>query len=149
MKPAPCRSCGRLTEDAAKFYAAEVLLAFEYLHGLNIIYRDLKVRLVHEDFAWLRLELKERLQVVLRQALVSCLHICPATGQPAAMWSLQICVNSRVRHRSLMRCAAGAARESFAGRGGAHEDHGLRLRQGGQPHEAHVHALRDARLPGA
>ena len=69
MKPAPCRSYGRLTEDAAKFYAAEVLLAFEYLHGLNIIYRDLKVRLVHENFAWLRLELKERLQVVLRQAL--------------------------------------------------------------------------------
>ena len=36
--------CCRLSEDAAKFYAAEVLLAFEYLHGLNIIYRDLKVR---------------------------------------------------------------------------------------------------------
>jgi len=33
----------RLPEDAAKFYAAQVLLAFEYLHSQNIIYRDLKV----------------------------------------------------------------------------------------------------------
>ena len=33
---------GRFTEDQAKFYFAEVVLALEYLHGLNIIYRDLK-----------------------------------------------------------------------------------------------------------
>ena len=36
-----CR--GRLTEDSARFYAAEVLLALEYLHKQSIIYRDLKV----------------------------------------------------------------------------------------------------------
>jgi serine/threonine protein kinase len=29
-------------EDTAKFYAASVLVAFEYMHSLNIIYRDLK-----------------------------------------------------------------------------------------------------------
>ncbi|KAK9823340.1 hypothetical protein WJX72_002039 [[Myrmecia] bisecta] len=33
---------GKLPEDMARFYAAEVVLAFEYLHGLDTIYRDLK-----------------------------------------------------------------------------------------------------------
>ena len=37
------KSRGRLTEDSARFYAAEVLLALEYLHKQSIIYRDLKV----------------------------------------------------------------------------------------------------------
>ncbi|XP_010557367.1 PREDICTED: serine/threonine-protein kinase AGC1-5 [Tarenaya hassleriana] len=35
----PCR---RFTEEAAKFYASEVLLALEYLHMLGVVYRDLK-----------------------------------------------------------------------------------------------------------
>ncbi|KAL0040640.1 hypothetical protein WJX79_000325 [Trebouxia sp. C0005] len=33
---------GRLPEDSARFYAAEVLLTVEYLHRQNITYRDLK-----------------------------------------------------------------------------------------------------------
>jgi len=33
---------GRFTEGRAKFYICELLLAIQYLHGLNIIYRDLK-----------------------------------------------------------------------------------------------------------
>jgi serine/threonine protein kinase len=33
---------GRLNEEQAKFYFAEIVLAIEYLHGHNIIYRDLK-----------------------------------------------------------------------------------------------------------
>ncbi|KAL0843756.1 hypothetical protein Bca101_017002 [Brassica carinata] len=41
----------RFTEQAAKFYVAEVLLAMEYLHMLGIVYRDLKPEnvLVRED----------------------------------------------------------------------------------------------------
>ena len=33
---------GRLTEDQTKFYFCEILLAIEFLHSLNIVYRDLK-----------------------------------------------------------------------------------------------------------
>jgi len=36
------RSAGRFPNDVAKFYHAELVLAFEYLHGFDIIYRDLK-----------------------------------------------------------------------------------------------------------
>ncbi|KAJ1279011.1 hypothetical protein BS78_04G122600 [Paspalum vaginatum] len=32
----------RFAEDAARFYASEVLLALEYLHMLGVVYRDLK-----------------------------------------------------------------------------------------------------------
>jgi serine/threonine protein kinase len=31
-------------EDTARFFAASVLLAFEYMHSMNIVYCDLKVR---------------------------------------------------------------------------------------------------------
>jgi serine/threonine protein kinase len=41
----------RLPEQSVKFYAAEVLLALEYLHHIGVIYRDLKPEniLVHES----------------------------------------------------------------------------------------------------
>merc|ERR1719355_373435 len=33
---------GRFSEGRCRFYASEILLAIEYLHRLNIVYRDLK-----------------------------------------------------------------------------------------------------------
>lgn len=34
---------GRLSEDEARFYAAEVVDALEYIHNLGLIHRDIKV----------------------------------------------------------------------------------------------------------
>lgn len=36
------RRSGRLSDDASRFYIAQLVLAFAYLHRMNIIYRDLK-----------------------------------------------------------------------------------------------------------
>jgi serine/threonine protein kinase len=36
------RRAGRFSNEMTKFYAAEITLALEYLHSMNIIYRDLK-----------------------------------------------------------------------------------------------------------
>jgi serine/threonine protein kinase len=33
---------GRFSNDASKFYSAEIILAFSYCHSKNIVYRDLK-----------------------------------------------------------------------------------------------------------
>ena len=33
---------GGMNEDAARFYIVEIVLAFEYLHNYNIMFRDLK-----------------------------------------------------------------------------------------------------------
>ena len=38
----PVGKVGRFTEDRAKFYAAQITLALEYVHAQDIIYRDLK-----------------------------------------------------------------------------------------------------------
>ena len=36
------RSCGRFSTGATLFYSSEIVSCLEYLHGLSIIYRDLK-----------------------------------------------------------------------------------------------------------
>jgi len=36
------RRAGRFNNDVTRFFAAEIVLALEYMHSLNIIYRDLK-----------------------------------------------------------------------------------------------------------
>ena len=36
------RRSGRFSHRIARFYAAEILLAFEHLHSKNFVYRDLK-----------------------------------------------------------------------------------------------------------
>jgi len=34
---------GRLSEDEARFYSAEVVDALEYIHNMGLIHRDIKV----------------------------------------------------------------------------------------------------------
>ena len=36
------RRVGRFTEADSRFYAAQILVTFEYLHYIDILYRDLK-----------------------------------------------------------------------------------------------------------
>lgn len=36
------RKVGRFENETARFYAAQIVRIFEYLHSKNIIYRDLK-----------------------------------------------------------------------------------------------------------
>jgi serine/threonine protein kinase len=36
------RTAGRFSNETTKFYSGEIILAIEYLHSLDIIYRDLK-----------------------------------------------------------------------------------------------------------
>lgn len=41
---------GRFNESRSRFYAAELLLALEHLHGFNVVYRDLKPENILLDY---------------------------------------------------------------------------------------------------
>ncbi|KAF4654405.1 hypothetical protein FOL46_008735 [Perkinsus olseni] len=44
------RKAGRLPNEEARFYAAEIVLAFQYMHSLDVVYRDLKPENLLIDF---------------------------------------------------------------------------------------------------
>ncbi|KAH7281107.1 hypothetical protein KP509_36G030200 [Ceratopteris richardii] len=82
------------TEMAAKFYAAEVLLALEYLHMMGVIYRDLKPEnvLVREDGHIMLSDFDLSLRCVTSPTLVksSAADVDPSKGsaycvQPACL----------------------------------------------------------------
>lgn len=69
-------------EELSKFYAAQIILALEYLHFLNFVYRDLKPEniLIEDtgylkliDFGFVKVSLNERVYVLpFNKHLISC-----------------------------------------------------------------------------
>jgi protein kinase A len=68
------RRMGRFTEAHAKFYAAQIVLTFEYLHYLEILYRDLKPEnlLIHSD-GYLKVSCCDKIGMFVYILLTLCL----------------------------------------------------------------------------
>ncbi|XP_042065428.1 serine/threonine-protein kinase D6PKL2-like isoform X2 [Salvia splendens] len=90
------------SEYAARFYAAEVLLALEYLHMLGVVYRDLKPEnvLVREDGHIMLSDFDLSLRCVVSPSLIttSALHSHPSKqragfcAQPACIEPSSACI---------------------------------------------------------
>ncbi|CAN8259593.1 unnamed protein product [Cochlearia groenlandica] len=72
----------RFTEEAARFYTSEVLLALEYLHMLGVVYRDLKPEniLVREEGHIMLSDFDLSLRVSFNPTLVKSSSVCSAGG---------------------------------------------------------------------
>ena len=96
------RSVGRLSNDHAKFYAAQVVVMLEYLHSKSIIYRDLKPEnlLIGAD-GYLKLTDFGFAKVVVDRTYTICgtpEYIAPEIllnkghGKPVDWWSLGVLI---------------------------------------------------------
>ncbi|CDP10371.1 unnamed protein product [Coffea canephora] len=74
----------RFSISSAKFYAAETLLALEYLHMMGIIYRDLKPEnvLVREDGHIMLSDFDLSLKSDVVPKVIRSAKVCPADHQP-------------------------------------------------------------------
>ncbi|KAL0719587.1 hypothetical protein Bca4012_068911 [Brassica carinata] len=72
----------RFTEEAARFYASEVLLALEYLHMLGVVYRDLKPEniLVRDEGHIMLSDFDLSLRCTFNPTLVKSSSVCSGGG---------------------------------------------------------------------
>ena len=130
------RKAGRFPNETARFYAAEIVLAFEHLHGLSIIYRDLKPEnlLLDEsghikitDFGFAKRVEYRWAKRALFPACTGSVHVCfGCGGLRACSASPGVCAHWSARVRGcgalspVSAMCPGSARIPDSGRGGAH-----------------------------
>ncbi|GLJ24573.1 hypothetical protein SUGI_0469530 [Cryptomeria japonica] len=96
------RHWGRFSEPTARFYAAQVLLSFEYLHSRNIIYRDLKPEnLLLDEMGYIKVADFGFAKVVDRRTFTLCgtpdylapeILLNKGHGKPVDWWTFGVLV---------------------------------------------------------